>query len=923
MNSALSDLLRNTSDRDEDSPTHLTFYGPHRQWGVKSSDLVTFWENYCQLVANSSPDLCLAELPTKYMPVIGKFCLQFENIGISSSYDVYDDDFILAVVRCFQIALSELFTIGDGEEASEIICCVLGPDDGRTDPESNYYELRFRVHFPFAQIERSLQTNILRPRVIQLLRRENVISRLTYEPVNKWETIYSPSSAEEPCLMYMSVPDPRLEPLTLSHIYGTITKEHIEDGSDRPELELENVFYPVNHSDVQTGMIPASLFSENSDVYFWLPMFLSIKYWTRYTLPKTQPTGIGGANPMRASGTDRSRINRTISDEDDIDRADRFLTMLGRNRVEKDHYWMDVGRALYTVTSAEKTGLDLWIQFTEQSDNHDAEDCSVLYEKFNVNNTETLKTLAWYARQDSPECYNRWHKEWCLTVMEKAAETRLHTDVARAFYQIYWLEFICSSTEKMGSWYHFRGHVWCKVDNAVSIKKTISGDFDHKFEEWRTSISHQAQESGNANFKKSTDNTIDDIQNLRRKIKTQHYKNSLTKELCEFFHQENFSSLANSKYWLVGMNNGIIESGDDIAVLRPGKPEDYVTRTSGISYPINYTWGHPRVKELLEWFRKVYPDPELLEYVSKIFASCIHGRNSDRLFPAHTGIGGNSKSMIKKLFEAAFGGYSITFPTTVFTGKQDTSGAPMPQIAQAMGALVAWVQEPRRGLPFNEDFIKTVTGGDSFFARKCHKNGGKMEASFKLFLLCNGVPKMLKDKAMNDRVHLIPYLSLWDSEHPESIEEQEAKHHYKPDPFFEKRIPYLAQAFWFYLVQKYADYKRDGVSVTPRIVKKHTKKYWEKHDIYASFTRDCIGPVFLPDTDPARIDINARVTINDVYMEFKKWHRDNYPNNKTAMPDKNEFTSEIITRWGKPERGSWGGIHIINLGGDVNFLFDN
>ncbi|GAG11230.1 unnamed protein product, partial [marine sediment metagenome] len=59
-------------------------------------------------------------------------------------------------------------------------------------------------------------------------------------------------------------------------------------------------------------------------------------------------------------------------------------------------------------------------------------------------------------------------------------------------------------------------------------------------------------------------------------------------------------------------------------------------------------------------------------------------------------------------------------------------------------------------------------------------------------------------------------------------------------------------------------------------------------------------------TRPGTIDTNMKMTIAQVYQEFRHWYRDTYPQQKP--PNRGVMKYELEQRWGKAGRGGWGGI---------------
>lgn len=889
--------------------THLTYWGPHQRWTIRSGKMAIFWQRYCELV-HERPEgqYSLAERPFETMPVIVEGTLKFQIEDPSSPiHEAYGPDFILAVVACYQQAIEEIMALS--EQRIELICCVIESDqmweDNGTAGGETVMAHQFRLQFPYCKTDVGIQNQTIRARAIQLLRHNNVVSRLPQQPINDWETILNPMVVQEPVVMYGSKCQANRPNMSLTYILNLVGEDHINSGL-APELPLETVFHRQNHTHIQQGIVEFASLSADRPLDFWLPMFLSIYYWMVITLPRNDHTKpIKMNSPGGLSGSRSTPPGLYAQEEEtDLELAERFIQMLGRERLENQPSWLDVGRALYNASSGGEDGLNTWIRWTEQSDDHDSEECRNLYPGFRGSYV-TVKTLAWFARKDSPDQYLAWHKSWCQPAMERATSC-LHTDVARALYRVYWLEFVCSSLDK-GAWYFFADHRWNRLDNGLVLRQAISGDFLKRFELVRTEISRQIQESEDRHVKDTGEVLIKKIGNLIGKLKTVSFKTNIMKEAMEFFHNDNFDRAIDSNENLLGLTNGVVEVCDDQAYVREGRPEDFVSKCTGIPYRHDLTWESNLVQRLQDWMGKVFPDPALKHHFYKMSASGLKGRNARKLFPIWTGEGDNSKSMVVKLFECAYGTYCIKFPTSLLTGKRTQSSAPMPEVARSKATRWAFLQEPDDEEELKGGLLKEMTGGDSFFARMLHDNGGEVEAFFKLVLMCNKPPAVpTGGKAVKNRLRIFPFLSTWVHNPPATAEEQMEQRRFKMDPFFEKQIPELAQAFLWLMVQYYPIYIAEGLE-DPPIVEEATRRYWEENDVYTQFTNECIRPATKKGGEGVEIrDETAKMTLTEVYREFKGWYRSAYPNQK--VPTRPIVRGELVQRWGQLFNESWYGI---------------
>ncbi len=926
MDTSLLDLLRGGNNDESKDYSHTTLYGPHKNWTINDSSYENFWKKYCELAQNPETNkkkLCLAEIPRKHMPIIADLTLKFHPLdGITE--DPYDIDFILSIVFCYQQIIKETLKIS--ETGTELICCVMKTE---TVAEDDLIICRIRLQFPYCKTVGQIQNRLIRPLVLQMFRTTNVIARLRSQPVNEWEDIVDPLSVENPIVMYGSSSSPNTPKYFLDNIFPQVDEKEI-DGSKTRILETAETFFPQNHEHSLNGIVSMKMFTEDNDDEedgidhdFWLPYFLSIFYLKEITLPKNSlPVASVSSGSLsksvkgKAKGNGKGNASYSEEDQDSPEYLSTvFLSMLNRKRAEEKHFWLDVGKALYTAFEGNPRGLEKWIDFTETSDQHSAEDCKNVYYNF-TDSKLTVKTLAFYAREDNPIEYKKWHEVWYYPSIEKAMSLT-HSDVAEAVYRVYWLEFACSNLAK-NNLYYFKANLWKKLDSGHVLKSMISNEFINIIEKFRIDVAMQIQDSNDKNFKDSAEIMIQKICKLIGKLKNRTFKSSIFAECSEKFYIDNFENILDSNCDLMGCVNCIIECLDKKAVARTGKPEDFVSRTTGVHWRFDYNEKHPAVQKVLGYLSKVFPDKDLLDYFGKLMAATLKGKNSDKIFPIHTGKGNNSKSMIKKLVEAAFGDYVITIPTSVFTGAK-SGGGPDPAVARSKFAHVAFVQEPDSDVPLKSGTIKEFSGGDRFFSRMLNENGGEISPMFTLNLMCNVIPIMMDSgDAMKNRIRVLPYLSTWVRNAPKNPDDQFKERKFQLDPFFERQIPEMASAFLWWLVKiMYARYKIEK-AYEPALIQKYTEGYWEENDIYGQFIKENLEKAykFVPDDYKGEkpIDDKACITLAEMYGRFKEWFKENY---QLKLPDRQLLRNEIENRVTKCVQRNFYGVKFKVLVADI------
>ena len=218
MDPELRDLLRTLAvDQNNESHTHVTTYGPHARWLIRAENQETFWMRYCDLVYrkahgrdNVQPDplaaICLAEKPQEAMPVISKLTFRFQiDEADDGNWEPYDDDFLQWICQTYQNVILESFQIRTPTQI-ELVVVVMESEshwyEEDRDTGLKYLVMEVRLQFPYSRIDVGMQNRIIRPRVIQQLRKNHILAKLQRQAIGDWEQIISSVVINEPVMMY-------------------------------------------------------------------------------------------------------------------------------------------------------------------------------------------------------------------------------------------------------------------------------------------------------------------------------------------------------------------------------------------------------------------------------------------------------------------------------------------------------------------------------------------------------------------------------------------------------------------------------------------------------------------------------------------------------------------------------------------------
>jgi len=915
MDPSLSDLVHTYSNLDGVSiASYTTLFGIKKKFNIPSSKFGEFIDKYSEISFSDEQEdeglgvppreLCLAESfeNKNSLPLIGNFVFKFQVEEGEEERSYYGEDLPMRIIQCYQKAMSELLFIS--KDMSEYYCCVL---EGHSYRKGEYVNINLRIQFPFCQVDVKFIKKIFRPFVEKLLRQNKVSEAFETQPIGDWHDHIVDFENAVP--MYRSTSEPNTPHLYLVHIYHLIDDSHIKSEIG-PSIELNAVFSPQNHSFIYNGKVPPGSvpleMKEGEDVdefkRYWLPLFLSIHFWSRDTVPKEIDIDKGKRNVYEVASADSDNPVRM---------AMALLPLLSVERANKDYSWLDVGKVLYNITNGGDDGLGMWINFSARAtvQGRDKGMCTFRYPELKDSHL-SVNTLAWYAKEDSPAAYQDWHTNWCQKALNESL-SKTHADVARSLYRFFWLRFVYSNDSQ--TWYEYRGNHYYKLGKEpITLRKAIIEDFISIFNNMREELCSQNKNTNNYDpDNKDGDYRIKSITNLVLQIKNEHFRSTIIKAAKDFFNVEEFERKCDRNHFLTATKNCVLEVVDKRVRARPGKPEDFILKFSNIDYPMNYNWDSYWVKEVLHWFDMItVGNRDLKHYFLKRISSFLRGLNPEKLFDVWTNSGNGGKSMLAKTLQTMFGSYFVDFPVSLLTGGNKNSSGPSPELAQAANARGAILSEPDDRESMKGGIIKRITGGDRIFTRALNDNGGSMELTFKTIMICNRIPDIANvDKALINRFVIMPFLGTFSEDAPNDIEEQFRLRQFKIDQFFESKIPELARALLWISVQYYHYYATEGL-LFPDIVKEYIKKHWEDNDYYLQFIDEKIEYAYL-DNDKKEYDINSTLTASDIYQIFQRWFKDYYPG--MPVPSLSQFKSDISMsgRLGPcGKKNSWVGIKL-------------
>jgi len=390
-------------------------------------------------------------------------------------------------------------------------------------------------------------------------------------------------------------------------------------------------------------------------------------------------------------------------------------------------------------------------------------------------------------------------------------------------------------------------------------------------------LSQNAALAEDDDTRKGFDVKLKKLGDLIPKLKTCSFKDNIMKESREIFYIEKFEEKLDSRCHLVGFENGVFDL--ESYEFREGRPEDYISFTSGVNY--NPYIEDDNARDLHEFINRIFTKPHMKEYFLTLLASFLNGNIKEERFHILTGSGANGKSKVLDLFEQSFGDYCCKLPITLLTQKRASSNAATSELARTKGKRFACLQEPSEDEKLNVGLMKELTGGDKIMARAIYKEPIEFKPQFKMVLTCNTLPTVpSNDNGTWRRLRVIEFTSKF-VDHPNPDNENE----FEMDMDLTQKFAIWKEYFISLLINYYKKYTEGGVT-EPDEVLVCTKEYQRNNDVFLDFVEQ----------EFEKNDMTF-VTFSQVVNCFKSWLKENNINHVSLKLK--ELTSNLEKCFGK------------------------
>jgi P4 family phage/plasmid primase-like protien len=614
--------------------------------------------------------------------------------------------------------------------------------------------------------------------------------------------------------------------------------------------------------------------------------------------------------------------------------------------------WIDLGLCLFNICE-EDIMMNKWATFSRRVDGYENTGIDVYskawrsFQNRDAPRKIRMGTLHFWAMEDNNQKYKDiTEKTACGWVLNYPDAT--HVKVAELVKRLYRYEFCCTMVGRKDlCYFQYAGNFWKKLKSNNELRARLTNRVVRIYllaqAEAARLAAIQAGAGGDLNKAKQEENK-DKIDKMHEKQKILFksctllegapFKENVMKECNEKFYDENFTDQLNQKKDIFACGNCVIElrhypggapalGATPKVIVRKGRPDDYISFVMGrenelepITMDYDTKTGEllpfdantPEQKEIADFFDKVFPNPELREYVLTLLSACLEGENREQKFYIMTGGGGNGKSVLINLMRFTLGEYQTSLNTAALTRRRPESGAANPDIITLKSKRFIYMQEPDEGEKLNTARIKQFTGGDVVEARGLFADQEKFKIMGRIFFSTNDLPPVSSmDGGTWRRIEVIPFVSAFKEKgHPEL---DPSRNIYEKDINLEDKFKQSSmRAAFLRLLLHYWEtkYVKHGLSRAPECVLEAINRYKTDNDSFIAFANE----TFVREQ-------GSSAQLSEVIFAYKRWSAGQPPGRKQLK--KPEIIERMSKQFKTQDGGkSFNGIRVILDGEDIS-----
>lgn len=909
--SELFKLMKNRNEMNGEFTHVLIGEGSGYLSSDKSQD---FFKKYNEMLKEGYK-VSVAEAPGNFVPLLIDIDIKKEisRTGEMSretfretSREMYNEDDVKTVIKAFQTTISENVDRRKPVLKNKNLWCILLEKDmkiEKIDETKEIIKKGIHLHFPHLFLSKE-DVKMLISKAKDTIDEARPFKNVEQKPSSLIDDV-----STKCWLMYGSSKKGNNRPYKISQVFDhnlnpistfkCFQNEKCLDDSCITETNIESELVMLMSINPRPSVISNKIFSLKEEVKLK-------EFYSRHPSP--------GLNSETGDVW-----NEHVMSEKEIDKMKKLVSFLSPSRADDYNQWWSVGITLFNIGKSgncEDEALEAWKAFSEQSNKYDESECDLKWMEMSKRNTpvnmKTMGSLIYMAKADNPKLLEQYlnseqifgsqglNGNWFKTLKIPSTDT----EIAEMFVDRHEGKYLNGNI----GWYKFNGIIWGNLEVVGrSIRKSLV-EISRNYKKIIPSLNSVTNDDDrycemdeeDENLTKLAKTKIKEINKLSAKCENNGSQISIIKVIEDMVGVDELNEKMNQNKHLIAFKNGVFDLS--LFIFRQGLPEDFISKQMNIHYDTTLFLEHPKVVKMLNFFKKIIPDPELFEYFMLENCEMFLGGNRDKVLQIWTGSGNNGKTAVNRIIENNFGKLAIKLPKGMVTGDVPKAGACFPELTRAQGG-VRWavVDEFAPDETVNAGIIKNLTGQDRLYARDIHQKGRDVvdfEPFFKLIFICNTIPNIRNpDNATWERIRVIPFESTFKDSIDGIAEETRIKDKIflKDTSFCEKEIVQeLGEALTWYLIQKFVQKEKSRLEARkegknfkihiPFKVREATELYKAQGNAIADYCNEKF------DKSENESDI---IDTRLYYQDFVQWFTETHSNKNVNM-DKKKFLKLFI-----------------------------
>jgi phage/plasmid-associated DNA primase len=473
-------------------------------------------------------------------------------------------------------------------------------------------------------------------------------------------------------------------------------------------------------------------------------------------------------------------------------------------------------------------------------------------------------------------------------------------DIAQYILKTYLKDnYVCVNKGSKTKFYYYNNNRWIEDRGNITLFKYITknylDDLDKYHKETKDKIKKSKDEEIKARLTDESKNVLKIIAKLKGKLCNY---NGICDWIATELYDPDFYDKCDENIYLLGFNNGVYDT--QTKTFRVGKPSDYVTKSVGYDFP---TIDKGYRKDIDQFLKKVFPDPEVRKYVIQQQAQAITGMKYNDVVYTHSGKGSNGKSIEQIILKNVFGDYFLEIPSSMLTkvNKMEHNN-PDPFYSLWKGVRYCIGNEPSDGAKLNDSLIKLIGSKEGVSYRTLYSEVVvKLQIQFQLHIYCNNKMSFnSKDKGVCRRLKVVDYVSKF-SENSKLINEE--NNIYDMDTELSEKVKLWREDYMKMLLEiynfKYKYVEPDGISFA-------SEKYIDANDDIKRFVNENF------EFTNKKEDYLLLKDIKMTYQQNKEYDQSLIKNFKENIEQ--ELKASVVERTKVKKNGKWSDVRSIIFG---------